>query len=85
MVLSEGEPRFLPAAGHLLFSFFFLNKCIYFIYFWLRCVFVAALGLSCSEQGLLFVVVWASHRGGFSCCGARALVSRASVVVAREL
>ena len=28
---------------------------------------------------------WASHCGGFSCCGARALGARASVVVARGL
>ena len=42
-------------------SFSFLkNKFIHlFIYFWLRWVFVAARGLfsSCSERGLLFVVV----------------------------
>ena len=43
---------------------------------------------SCSEQGLLFVAVrglliaWASHCGGFSCCGARALGVQASVVAA---
>ena len=35
---------------------------------------------SCSEQGLLFLVV---HHAGFSCCGARVL--RASVVAARGL
>ena len=29
--------------------------------------------------------VWASHCGGFSCCGARAVVARPSVVVARGL
>ena len=29
--------------------------------------------------------VWSSHCGGFSCCGARALGSRASVVVALGL
>ena len=51
-----------------------------FIYFWLRWVFVAARGLSL--VALLCV--------GFSlrwllCCGARALGSRASVVVARGL
>ena len=28
---------------------------------------------------------WASHCGGFSCCGARALGARASVVVALRL
>ena len=38
---------------------------------------LAALGLSCCVR--------ASHGGGFSCCGARALGARASVVVARGL
>ena len=39
--------------------FYFLYKFIYFIYFWLHWVFVAAHGLfsSCSERGLLFLVV----------------------------
>ena len=46
--------------------FFFLT---YFIY-----LFLAALGLCCC--------VWASHCGGFSCCRAQALGTRASVVVA---
>ena len=49
---------------------------------------------SSGEQGLLLVAVrgllivcgaWASHCGGFSCCEARALGTRASVVVARGL
>ena len=43
---------------------------IIFIY-----LFLAALGLRCSVR--------ASHCGGFSCCGARALGTRAYVVVAR--
>ena len=37
---------------------------------------------SCGERGLLFVVVPASHCGGFSCYGAEALGVRASVVAA---
>ena len=40
---------------------------------------------SCGEQGLLCCGAWASHCGGFSPCGARALGTRASVVVARGL
>ena len=55
---------------------------------------------SCGNRGLLFVVLGgllivvaslvaahrcASHCRGFSCCGARALGARASVVVARGL
>ena len=50
-------------------SFFYLNKFIY--------LFLAVLGLHCSAR--------ASHFGGFSCCGARALGAQASVVVARKL
>ena len=38
---------------------------------------LATLGLCCG--------VWASHCGGFSCCGAQALGARASVVVAHGL
>ena len=53
--------------------FFFFN----FIY-----LFLATLGLRCCMGGLL---KWASHGGGFSCCGARALGLRASVVVAHKL
>ena len=54
------------------------------------CVFLAALGLrcctwafsSCGQRGLLFVAMraWASHCGGFSCCGAWALGAWPSVV-----
>ena len=55
---------------------------------------MAALGLcccawafsSCSEWGLLLGCgVRASHCSGFSCCGARALGVRASVVVSYRL
>ena len=56
--------------------------------------FLAVLGLrccawafcSCGERGLRFVALCgASHCGGFSCCGVRALGTQASVVVARRL
>ena len=41
---------------------------------------------SCGERGLFFICsVRASHCGGFSRCGARALGTQASVVAAREL
>ena len=55
---------------------------------------MAALGLcccmwafsGCGERGAaLRCVAWASHCGGFSCCGAQALGARASVVVAHRL
>ena len=59
--------------GSVLFFFFNLKK---------NYLFLAALGLRCyarafsssGERGLLFhCSAWASHCGGFSCCGARAL------------
>ena len=67
---------------------------VFFLFF-----FLAALGLccctwafsSCGERELLIVAVHrlliagASHRGGFSCCRARALGARASVVAAHGL
>ena len=55
---------------------------------------MAALGLcccvqafsSCGEQGLLSSSgAWASYYSGFSCCGAQALGSQASAVVAQGL
>ena len=65
---------------------FFKNK---FIYLWLHWVFVAACGLSlvaASGGGAtLHCGAQASHCGGFSCCGARALGTWASVVVAHGL
>ena len=50
-----------------------------FIYFFVFVfyLFLAVLGLRCSA--------WASHCGGFSCCGSRALGAWASVVVAHRL
>ena len=65
---------------------FFFHKFIF--YFWLCWAFVAARGLSLvvSRVGAtLRCGVWASHCGGFSCCGAQALGARASVVVAQGL
>ena len=67
-------------------SLFF--KIYLFIY-----LFLAALGLcccpwafsSCGERATLRCGVQASHCSGFSCCGAWAFGTRASVVVARGL
>ena len=66
-------------------SFSESNPCnIFFfsIYFWMHWVFIAVRGLfsSCGEWELLCCGARASHCGGFSCCGARALGSWASVV-----
>ena len=62
-------------------------KIILFIYFWLHWVFVAVCGLfsSCGEWGLLSVAVRGLLIAVASRCGARALGTRASVVVARRL
>ena len=48
---------------------------------------MAALGLCCCAQAFstLCCGVRASHCSGLSCCGARALGTRDSVVVASEL
>ena len=64
--------------------FFFLSYLINLFYFCLSWVFIAAgLFSSCGEHGLLSRgSAQASHCDGFSCCGARALGTQASVVVA---
>ena len=70
------------------FLFFLINLFILFIYyFWLCWVFVAARGLSlvAASGGYFRCSARASHCGGFSCCGARALSARVSVVVAHGL
>ena len=61
---------------------FIYDYCFLKFYYFLLCwVFVAARGLGATlRRGAR-----ASHCSGFSCCGARALGARASVVVARGL
>ena len=46
---------------------------------------MAALGLCCCAQASSSCGAWASHCGGFSCGGARALGTQASVVAAHGL
>ena len=63
-------------------------QMVLFIYFRLCWVFVAAhrLSLIVASGGYSLVVsMWVSHCGGFSCCGAWALGTQASVVVTDEL
>ena len=69
----------------MLFLFFYYF--ILFIYFWLLWFFVAVHGfLQLRQVGTtLRCGVRASHCGSFSCCGAWALGTRASVVVAHGL
>ena len=71
--------HFIYIIVHLSFSVF----C--FLLFWLCRVFVATSGLSLVVASGLRCGARASHCGGFSCCGARALGTQASVVVARGL
>ena len=69
---------------HCFAPIFFLI-CL-FIYFWLHWVFIAACGLQLRQVGdTLRCGAWPSHCGGFSCCGAWALGTQVSVVVARGL
>ena len=66
---------------------FFFNLSYLFIYFWLRWVFVAVrrLSLVVASGATLLHGARASHCDVFSCCRARALDARASVVVAHGL
>ena len=81
------------------FFYLFIIYLLLFIYFYkfIYLIFnliLAALGLRCCAQAFLQLQragatlccgAWASHCSGFSCCGARALGVRASVVVSRGL
>ena len=71
------------------FSFFFFNKFIYFILFIFGCVGSSLLHVDILQLwrvgATLHCSARASHCSGFSCCGARAPGTRASVVVARGL
>ena len=63
-------------------------KFTLFIYLWLPWVFVVLCKLSSvpvSRELHSSCSAWASHHGGFSCCGAQALGTRASVIVAHGL
>ena len=51
---------------------YFLFLIIYFIYFWLHWVFVAVCGPSSRVMVVSYACgAWASHCGGFLCCGAQ--------------
>ena len=74
---------FLICRDLLSFIFYY---CYYYYYYFLAALDLHCCGQalsSCSKQKLLFrCSAQASHCSGFSCCGARALGKRASVVVA---
>ena len=89
---------FSSKAGELLQQICFIYLFL-FIYFWLFKKFIYLFIFGCVESLLLHTGflqlpragatlpcgAWASHCGGFSCCGARALGVQASVVVAHGL
>ena len=62
----------------------FFKSHFYLFIYWLHCVFIAVHRLSLVGRAgaTLRCGAWASHCGGFSCCGAQAVGARASVVVA---
>ena len=60
--------------------FFKINLLLLFVF-----LFLAALGLRCCVWAFSSCGVLASHCGGFSCCGARALGRWTSVGVVRGL
>ena len=70
-----------------MYIYIFLLFIYLFIYLWLRWVSVAVRGLSlvAVSGGYSSLRCVASHRGGFSCCRARALGTWAPVAVAHGL
>ena len=69
------------------FFFFFKLGLVFFWGGWLHWVFIVGVGFLQFQQAgaTLHYSVQASHCSGFSCCGARALGARDSVVVACRL
>ena len=71
--------------------FLFYNNLLNFIYLFILdalglCSCAQAFSLVAGSRGYSFHCgAWASHCGGFSCCGAWALGAQASVVVAHRL
>ena len=82
----RGDRASISVRLHLFLVFFFV---FFFFYSWLCWVFVAAredlVSLVVESRGYSSLRSQASPCGIFSCCGARALGSQASVVVAHGL
>ena len=70
---SAAQSSYVHKINNLMFFFKLIN------YFWLHWVFIAVHGLSLVVVSGGYSSLWcaASHCGGFSCCGARALGTRA--------
>ena len=88
-IRSQSRSKFLLEVKLLLVRFVSSQrvKKNFFLNFWLRWVFVAAHGLSLVVVSRVYSSLWcvASHGGGFSYCGPRAIGTWASVVVAHGL
>ena len=86
--MDKGIEEEMERSGHNVY-FFNINLFIIYLFIIFGCV-----GSSLLHAGFLQLrragatlrcSVWASHCSGFSCCGARAVGTQASVVVARGL
>ena len=64
---------------------FFNNLTYLFVYGCAGSLLLCGPSSSCGDQGLPFLAAQASRGGGFSCCRAQALGSRASAVTASGL
>ena len=83
----QSGPKVLSSPTRPIVSFFFFKLFIY-LFIWLCWVFVAACGLFSlvvASRGYSSLWCMGFSLGGFSCCRARALGARASVVVALGL
>ena len=74
----------------IMFIYIYIYIYIYiFFFFFFGCIgsslLCAGFSLVAASGATLRCGAWASHCGGFSCCGTRALGARASVVVAHGL
>ena len=80
-VIQEKNPSSLKEIVRKLVSLSLFFKIYLFIYFWLWSLLLRLVSLQLRQAGAtLRCGVRASHCGGFSCCRARALGMRASVV-----
>ena len=88
MLLSSLQHHSLTLPLHLQgLHVYTIYICVSILFFFFLSIylFLAALGLHCCTRASSSCGAQASHCGGFSCCGARALGAWASVVATRGL